>query len=129
MPSASAAWAMPSIASASSQPISGFSGLPKFRQSVSAERLAAGAGDVAGCLERGARAGEERIAHAERRTVERDGEAAVRRRQAQDGRVQARPPDGSRAHELVVVLVDPPRVDYLGESLRSRSRRARRSTS
>ena len=33
-PSASHACAMPSIASASSQPISGFSGLPKLRQSV-----------------------------------------------------------------------------------------------
>ena len=36
MPSDSAASAMPSIACASSQPISGFSGLPKLRQSVSA---------------------------------------------------------------------------------------------
>ena len=36
MPSSSAACAMPSIACASSQPISGFSGLPKLRQSVSA---------------------------------------------------------------------------------------------
>ena len=36
IPSSSAAWAIPSIAWASSQPISGFSGLPKFRQSVSA---------------------------------------------------------------------------------------------
>ncbi len=111
MPSASAAWAMPSIASASSQPISGFSGLPKFRQSVSAERLAAGAGDVAGGSEHGPRAGAKRIALAERRTVERDGEAAVRRCQPQDGRVQARPPDGARAHELVVLLVHPPQVD------------------
>jgi hypothetical protein len=33
-PSASHALAMPSIASASSQPISGFSGFPKLRQSV-----------------------------------------------------------------------------------------------
>ena len=36
MPSSSAACAIPSIACASSQPISGFSGLPKLRQSVSA---------------------------------------------------------------------------------------------
>src|SRR5439155_13014256 len=36
MPSASAAWAIPSIACASSQPISGFSGLAKLRQSVKA---------------------------------------------------------------------------------------------
>jgi hypothetical protein len=35
IPSAFAASAIPSIASASSQPISGFSGFPKFRQSVS----------------------------------------------------------------------------------------------
>src|SRR6476469_11157590 len=36
IPSSPAACAMPSIAHASSQPISGFSGLPKLRQSVSA---------------------------------------------------------------------------------------------
>ena len=61
MPSASAACAMPSIASASSQPISGFSGLPKFRQSVSPSGSPP-AHATFGLLQRGQRATAKRIA-------------------------------------------------------------------
>ena len=107
MPSASQACAMPSIASASSQPISGFSGLPKLRQSVIAERLAADAGDVAGGLEDGERPAGERVERAEPAgAVERDGEASVRGTEAEHGSVEAGPAHGARLHELVVAAVD-----------------------
>src|SRR3954464_7828940 len=101
-PSASHACAIPSIACASSQPISGLSGFPKLRQSVSAsgsppppppraapprprERLAAGAGDVSSGTEHCLRAGGEGVELADRRPVERDGETAVRGQQTEDG--------------------------------------------
>ena len=116
---------MPSIACASSQPISGFSGFPKLRQSVSAERLAAGAGDVPRCAEHGLRArGEQGRARRSDGPSSETATPAVRRRQTQDGRVQSRPPNGARLDELVVLLVDP----RLALAIRGRDRgpRARR---
>ena len=74
---------MPSIAPASSQPISGFSGFPKLRQSVSAERLPARAGDVARGFEDRERAADEGIEPCDPSLpVEREREAAERGAQA-----------------------------------------------
>src|SRR3954454_13409644 len=102
---------MPSIASASSQPISGFSGLPKLRQSVSASgsppahttlrarsktapapaangARAPRAGALAAGLKAAAVARRDRSELAEPRPVERDREPAVAWEEAQDGRVE-----------------------------------------
>ena len=71
------------------------------------ERLAAGARDVQRGAEHGLQAGAERVALAEPRPLERDGETAQRRPQPQHGRVESRAANRARADELVVLAVDP----------------------
>ncbi len=129
--SASAASAIPSIASTSSQAISRLLGVAEVEAVGQAERLAAGAGDVARRLEHGERAARPRVEAGDpARPVERDREPAQRRPQAQHGGVEARPADRARADEVVVLLVDPgPAADVRrGEQLEQRllSRRALR---
>ena len=76
IPSASAACAMPSIACASSYAISGFSGLPKLRQSVSPIGSPPAHATLRAAPSTACDAGRERIALAGPRALERDGEAA-----------------------------------------------------
>ena len=98
---------MPSIASVSSQAISGFSGLPKLRQSVRASGLPAGARDVARRLEHGERAAGLRVERGDPpRAVQGDREPAVRGAQPQHGRVEPGAANRSRADEVVVAAVD-----------------------
>ena len=106
MPSSSAACAIPSIACSSSQAIAGLLRAAEVEAVGERERLAAGAGDVQRGAEDRAVAGRERVALAERRAVERDGDAACPV-DAQDGGVESGAPDRARADELVVLLEDP----------------------
>src|SRR4051794_26647163 len=72
------------------------------------ERLAARAGDVARRFEDGGRAAGPRGEPAQASgAVERNGKSAYRRPQAQDGGVEAGPPDRARADQVVVAVVDP----------------------
>src|SRR3954467_3362057 len=120
MPSASAACAIASIACASSNAISGFSGLPKLRQSVRPSgsppahaTLRAAPSTASTPAPTGADSPprwpprRDRVPLARRRPRQRNGEAPRRRAQAQHARVEARPAHGARAHELVVLLEDP----------------------
>ena len=93
-PSASHAWAMPSIDSASSQPISGFSGLPKLRQSVKpsgsppAHATLRAASRTASCPARRGSSEPSRPCPSSVRASPRHG-----RPQPQDGRVEPGPAD------------------------------------
>ena len=94
---------MPSIDSASSQPISGFSGLPKLRQSVKPSGSPPAQATFRAASRIAAAPTGERIERADAAgAVEREREPAERRAQAQHGGIQAGPAHGARLHELVV---------------------------
>ena len=102
----SAAREMPSIACASSQPISGFSGLPKFRQSVSASGSPPAHATFIAASMHSLPAGLQRVAATERRAIKRDGEPA-RSVDTQHRGIEPRSTHGPRADEVVVLLEDP----------------------
>src|SRR3954453_20019168 len=136
MPSASAAWAMPSIACASSYAIAGFSGLPKLRQSVrpsgsppaqatlraAPSTACTPAAKGSGSSGRGPWGGAAGAGAGGPRAVGGAGAPPPRRPQPQNSGVEARAADGARSDELVVLLEDPPLALAVGgrEGLRLR---------
>ena len=106
-PSASHAAAMPSIASASSQPISAFSGFPKLRQSVKPS----GSAPVQARLRAASRTASAPPVNGSSDAIRPwpsrvTRKPAERRLQPEHGRVQARAADRAAADELVVAAVD-----------------------
>ncbi len=119
---------MPSIVSASSQPISGFSGLPKLRQSVKPS----GSPPTHATLRAASRTASwppTRGSSEPMRACPSSVRARPRRRrpQTEDGRVEPRPADGARLDELVVAARDEgPRAELRrGEELEQRRTRVR----
>ena len=113
MPSASAASPRPAIASRSCHMISGFSGLPKFRQLVSASGRAPVQATLRAASATAAIVPPARVEPAEARVAV-DGERqrlargrAVLALHAHERGVAARAEDGVALHELVVLAPDP----------------------
>ena len=103
----------------------GLLGIAEVEAVGQADRLAAGARDVARRAEHGLHARRERIALARPRPLQRHGEPAQRRPQAQHARVEPRPAHRARADELVVLLRDPRLVGAVRVAQRRRRLRAR----